>query len=42
MINLGEDVTGEEVDNMMKDIDSDGDGLISYDGMWDVAGMIDY
>ncbi len=32
MLNLGEPVTEEEVENMMRDIDTDGDGNISYDG----------
>ncbi|XP_022244772.1 calmodulin-A-like isoform X2 [Limulus polyphemus] len=31
MINLGEKLTDEEVENMIKEADSDGDGLVSFD-----------
>ncbi|KAK7345922.1 hypothetical protein VNO77_16538 [Canavalia gladiata] len=31
MINLGEKVSGEEVEQMIKEVDLDGDGLVNYD-----------
>lgn len=32
MTNLGEEVTGEEVDEMIKEADKDGDGQVNYQG----------
>lgn len=31
MINLGESLTDEEVDQMIKEADLDGDGLVNYE-----------
>lgn len=32
MTNLGEKLSEEEVDDMIKEADMDGDGLVNYDG----------
>lgn len=32
MTNLGERLSDEEVDDMIKEADSDGDGMVNYDG----------
>ncbi|PRD33453.1 UNVERIFIED_CONTAM: Calmodulin [Trichonephila clavipes] len=32
MTNLGEKLTDEEVEDMIKEADLDGDGLVNYDG----------
>lgn len=32
MTNLGERLSEEEVDDMIKEADSDGDGMVNYDG----------
>jgi hypothetical protein len=34
MTNLGEKLTDEEVDEMIREADVDGDGQISYPGKW--------
>lgn len=33
MTNLGEKLTDEEVDDMIKEADIDGDGMVNYNGM---------
>lgn len=32
MTNLGERLSDEEVDDMIKEADADGDGMVNYDG----------
>lgn len=34
MTNLGERLSEEEVDDMIKEADMDGDGMVNYDGMY--------
>lgn len=34
MTNLGEKLTDEEVKEMIREADVDGDGLVNYDGEW--------
>ena len=34
MTNLGEKLTDEEVEDMIREADLDGDGLVNYDGMY--------
>ena len=34
MTNLGEKLTDEEVDEMIREADIDGDGQINYEGTW--------
>lgn len=34
MTNLGERLSEEEVDDMIKEADLDGDGMVNYDGMY--------
>lgn len=34
MTNLGEKLTDEEVDEMIREADIDGDGQVNYEGMW--------
>lgn len=34
MTNLGERLSEEEVDDMIKEADSDGDGMVNYDGKY--------
>ena len=33
MTNLGEKLTDEEIDEMMREADTDGDGQVNYEGM---------
>lgn len=33
MTNLGEKLSEEEVDDMIKEADMDGDGMVNYDGL---------
>lgn len=34
MTNLGEKLTDEEVDEMIREADIDGDGQVNYEGKW--------
>lgn len=34
MTNLGEKLSEEEVDDMIKEADMDGDGMVNYDGLF--------
>lgn len=34
MTNLGEKLSEEEVDDMIKEADLDGDGMVNYNGMY--------
>lgn len=34
MTNLGEKLSEEEVDDMIKEADMDGDGMVNYDGVY--------
>lgn len=36
MTNLGERLTEEEVDDMIREADLDGDGMVNYDGNFDL------
>jgi calmodulin len=35
MTNLGEKLSDEEVDDMIREADLDGDGMVNYEGMMD-------
>jgi calmodulin len=37
MTNLGEKLSDEEVDDMIREADLDGDGMVNYEGMMDVT-----
>lgn len=37
MTNMGEKLTDEEVDELLREADSDGKGAIKYDGMFDFS-----
>lgn len=39
MTNLGEKLTDEEVEDMIKEADLDGDGLVNYDGKISLVGF---
>lgn len=34
MVNLGDPLTDEEVDEMMREADKDNDGYVDYEGEW--------
>lgn len=36
MTNLGEKLTDEEVDEMIREADIDGDGQVNYEGTWNL------
>lgn len=38
MTNLGEKLTDEEVDDMIREADLDGDGVVSYNGKFSLLG----
>jgi calmodulin len=40
MTNLGEKLTDEEVDEMIKEADLDGDGLVNYEGTLEIINII--
>lgn len=47
MTNLGEKLSEEEVDDMIKEADLDGDGMVNYEGMpknydWESDGSWDF
>lgn len=42
MTNLGEKLSEEEVDDMIKEADMDGDGMVNYDGNVSVLNMTQY
>lgn len=37
MTNLGERLSDEEVDDMIKEADSDGDGMVNYNGKFHIC-----
>lgn len=41
MTNLGEKLSEEEVDDMIKEADLDGDGMVNYEGNWSL-GIAEY